>query len=484
MCSIRASPTVAETRVTRDGPNFNVTTWQLTGSPRVLLLFVIVLLTPRGSAWACSCGLTGPPCQNTFQVDAVFSGVVRNITVIPEDGPPLRPGEARFPRAFRVEFDVIDTFRGIKGTTATVLTPGSGPACGYSFTQGERYLVYAYDRSGGLVTGICSRTRKLSEANEDLEFLKTLAAQTTPTAQIFGTVKHWERDLSTGQPQAHGPVQDVLITAHGTASTFDARSNASGEYEMTLPPGKYQITASPPAGFSQNYLTRNAELRAAGACFVVDFGLQFGGRISGVMRDSSGKPAAKVAVQIISADDAGKVGYARDRSVVTDASGQFEFVDTSPGRYVVGVDLTRTASRPVVFPATYHPGTADPKLATVVELTGGEHRELPPMTVPAPRREYQIAGIVAFADGKPAPGASISLMDGNSQRSQVAFGTRVGPDGTFSFAVHEGLSYLVLATYWDESERQQVEGRAGPFVITGNVINLQVTLSETTYRAQ
>jgi 5-hydroxyisourate hydrolase-like protein (transthyretin family) len=418
-------------------------------------------------------------------VDAIFSGVVRNITVIPEDGPPLRPNEARLPRAFRVDFDVIDTFRGIEGSMASVLTSGSGPSCGYGFTQGERYLVYAHKgRDGGFVTGICSRTRKLSEAREDLEFLNALAAQAAPPARIFGTVKHWERDLSTGQPQAHGPVPDVRISAQGATNTFDARSNARGEYELALPPGKYQITASPPAGFSQTSLTQNAELPGPGACFVVDFGLQFDGRIGGVMHDSSGKPAANVAVQIISADDAGKVGLIWDRSVVTDANGRFEFVDTSPGRYLVGVDLTRRASRPVVFPTRYHPGTADPALATVVELRGGEHRELPPMTVPAPRREYQIAGIIAFADGRPAQGASISLMNGNSQRLQVAFGTRVGPDGTFSFAVHEGLSYVALATCWDESERQQLQGRAGPFVITGNLTNVRVTLSETTYRAR
>jgi len=461
----------------------NGSIWQFTGAPRLLLLLVVVMLAVPASAWACSCGLTGPPCQNTFQVDAVFSGVVRNITAIPEDGPPLRPNEFRFPRALRVEFDVIDTFRGLEGTTASVLTAGSGPACGYSFTQGERYLVYASKGSAGLVTGICSRTRKLSEAREDLEFLKTLAAQTTHPARIFGTVNHWERDLSTGQPQAHGPVPDVRITAEGSANTFDARSDARGEYEVTLPPGKYQITASPPAGFSQSYLTRTAELPAAGACFVLDFGLRFDGRISGVMRDASGKPAARVAVQILSVNDAGKVGYIRDESVLTDGNGRFEFVDTSPGQYVVGVDLTRRASRPVVFPPTYHPGTADPTLATVVELKGGEHRELSPMTVPAPRREYQIGGVVAFANGKPAQGASISLWDGNSQRLQVAFGTRVRPDGTFAFPVHEGLSYLVLATYWDETERQRLQGRAGPFVISGNVIDLRVTLSETTYRA-
>src|SRR5688572_14923283 len=107
----------------------------------VMALLLMILATGT-DALACSCGPSGPSCQNTFQSDAVFSGTVRTITIIPEEGPPLRPNEFRFPRGFRVEFDVIAAFRGVETPTVTVLTSGNGASCGYTFKQGERYLVY------------------------------------------------------------------------------------------------------------------------------------------------------------------------------------------------------------------------------------------------------------------------------------------------------------------------------------------------------
>ena len=54
-----------------------------------------------------------------------------------------------------------------------MLTAGSGPACGYGFKPGERYLVYANRKGTELVTGICSRTRPLADATEDLEFFQS-----------------------------------------------------------------------------------------------------------------------------------------------------------------------------------------------------------------------------------------------------------------------------------------------------------------------
>ena len=99
-----------------------------------------LILMPAGEAWACQCEPTGPPCQNAFQVDAVFAATARSISTLREDGPPLRPGEARIPRAVRVEFGDVVAFRGISTSTVSVVTAGSGPACGYAFKPGERYL--------------------------------------------------------------------------------------------------------------------------------------------------------------------------------------------------------------------------------------------------------------------------------------------------------------------------------------------------------
>lgn len=436
-------------------------------------------LAPAHDAWACSCPSSGPPCQNAFQVDAVFVGTVRSISALPDDGPPLRPGEARIPRALRVEFVDVLAFRGVQGVAISILTAGSGPACGYAFKQGERYLVYASRAADGtgLVTGICSRTRLLADAGDDLSFLQALSVPSQTRARVYGTITHWERDLATGEPREHGPVPDVLVTVHGLGSAFDAWTDARGRYEVTAPPGKYQVTAFPPPGFSARHLQQTIELRDARACFVADFGVQFDGRIRGVVRQSSGEPAAGVSVEVMAAESVGKTGNIQTLRALSDAGGSFEFTEMSPGRYVVGVDLTRRMDAQVVFPATFHPGTTDAALATVVQLDGGQHRQLDPMTLPPARRPYRLTGTVVFDDGSPASGAFISLRDGSATWRQVAVGIKTDFDGSFSFVVHQGLSYIAQASYWDEAERMQVSGSVGPFVVSGDTGPLKVVLS-------
>lgn len=443
----------------------------------LVLTFVLV-----SDAGACSCEAPGPPCQNAFRVDAVFAGTVRSITELPDDRPPLRPGEGRIPLAVRVDFDTVTAFRGIDGSTASIVTAGSGPACGYTFKVGERFLVYASkSRDGGFSTSICSRTRPMADAAEDLRFLETLSAP-AKGARVFGTVQHWERDLASSEPQNYGPVKDVRIWVRSPEMTVDAFTDAQGHYEVIVPPGKYEITAMPPAEFSRRSLTGSVELREAGACAVAGFGVQFDGRIRGVVRQSSGEPVAAVSVQLIAAEDAGKPQRTRARTERTDVDGGFEFLDVSPGLYVVGVDLARRIEDGVIFPATFHPGTSEAALATQVRIVGAQHQQLEPMTLPPARRQYRLSGLVLFADGTPAGGASISLQDGLRPYLQVAWGTRTDAGGMFSFLVHEGLSYVVLATYWDDIHRQQLQSRMGPLVISQEVADLTVTLSAPTVK--
>jgi hypothetical protein len=139
----------------------------------LLVGLTVLTLASTSDALACSCPSSGPPCQNAFQVDVVFAGTVRSVVPLPDDDlPPLRPGEMRIPRTVRVEFDTVVPFRGTPGSNVTVLTAGSGPACGYGFKPGERYPVFANRKGTEVVTGICSRTRTLSEATEVLQFFK------------------------------------------------------------------------------------------------------------------------------------------------------------------------------------------------------------------------------------------------------------------------------------------------------------------------
>lgn len=296
-------------------------------------------------------------------------------------------------------------------------------------------------------------------------------------ARVSGTVTHREQELATGEPRDFGPVPDVLISVRGLGSAFDAWTDDRGRYEVAVPPGKYTITAVPPAGFSSRYLHETTELRDPRACFVADFGVRFDGRIRGVVRPSSGERAEGISVELMAADDVGKTGNIQTLHASTDAGGSFEFSEVSPGRYRVGVDLTRRMDAEVIFPRTFYPGTPDAALATVIQMSGGQQRELEPMTLPPARHPWRLTGTVVFEDGSPASGAFISLSDGSAKWRQVAVGIRTEVDGTFSFVVHQGLSYIANASYRDELQRKQLGGSVGPFVITEEPGRLKVVLS-------
>jgi len=440
---------------------------------------VSLLLTFTRDASACSCASPGPPCQNALQVDAVFVGTVQSISPLPEDGPPLRPGEYRIPRTLRVEFVAVVAFRGIQGPAMSVLTAGSGPACGYEFKQGKRYLVYATRTKDGtsLVTGICSRTRRLEDAGEDIRFLQTLTDAGPAGARLSGTIDHWERDLGTGQPRQYGPVADVLITAQRPGNAFEVSTDAQGRYELTLPPGKYDITAVPPAGFSTRYLRQTIELTDVRACAVVNFGMRFDGRIAGVVWSDAGEPVEGAHVEVMAVERVGGAGHIETLREASGAGGAFEFIEVPPGRYVVGVDLTRRMDSKVIYPTTFYPDTPDPKRATVIQIDGGEAHQGLFLTVPPARRSYRLTGAAVFEDGSPASGATVSLQDGTATWRQVAVGIKAESDGTFSFLVHEGLSYVAHASYWDESKRKQLTGSTGPIVVTGDTAPFNLVIS-------
>src|SRR5439155_1014942 len=220
---------------------------------------------------ACSCMSSGPPCQNYFQVEAVFSGTVRSISQIDvkDDAPYDQPRRQRL-----VHFTVERAFRGIQGATADVTTGFGGGDCGYAFKTGERYLVYAYRLKGGsqLGTGICSRTRRLTEADEDLQFIENLAA-TAAGARVYGSIKQLEFNV--------------------------------------------------------------AEQR-----------------------------------------------FVQPLQVQSDAMGHFEFTEVSPGRYVIGVSLTRAVETESGYPRVFYPGTRVPGEAAIVEMSGGNRQDLEPLRLP------------------------------------------------------------------------------------------------------
>lgn len=131
--------------------------------PSVLagLLGALVLLgfAPPGRAAACSC-VQVSPTHALEEHDAVFEGRVVAVDA------PSDPSGRRV-----ATFEVVQQWKGVERERVVVSTAAAGSLCGVGFEEGTSWLVYA-DRTGGeLSTGLCSRTRRIEDAEEDLAAL-------------------------------------------------------------------------------------------------------------------------------------------------------------------------------------------------------------------------------------------------------------------------------------------------------------------------
>ncbi len=106
--------------------------------------------------WACSCvGYEDGREERRAHVknaDVIFTGIVRNV----------RGGDPQDNNYYlHVRFRVRKVYKGKAQKRTTVHTAEQGSACGYtSFKEGRRYTVFARKEDRGLVTDICSGTKR------------------------------------------------------------------------------------------------------------------------------------------------------------------------------------------------------------------------------------------------------------------------------------------------------------------------------------
>jgi len=144
-----------------------------------VILIVILLPSTTKADQGCSClGFVPDDASLSRKVEferkhskAVFTGEV--LEIVKRQSPP-------FEGYLEVKFKIKESWKKVKGKTVSILTEAPNIAteppfykdCGYEFKVGESYLVYVERQSGtNLLVGICSRTRKLSEATDDLKVL-------------------------------------------------------------------------------------------------------------------------------------------------------------------------------------------------------------------------------------------------------------------------------------------------------------------------
>ncbi len=130
------------------------------------VLVVTGVLIGRGAdVRACSCTPPDSPAHELDRAAAVFAGRVTK-TEDPATGPIVGSMDP-----ITVTFEISTVWKGAAKPTLSVTTARSGASCGFTFTKGEEYLVYASASDARLHVSLCSRTRRLTDAADDLKEL-------------------------------------------------------------------------------------------------------------------------------------------------------------------------------------------------------------------------------------------------------------------------------------------------------------------------
>ena len=171
---------------------------------RLILVLSLASLWFFGTATeshACSCGDPGSPSEELEWSAAVFAGKV--VSIRDPDGPDVSDSENHL----TIGFEVDTVWKGPAYEVMYVTTSPHESACGFAFVEGEEYIVYSDDRSS---THLCSRTRPLSAAEEDLEALggggepQSGTSAPTPQPQSSGGAPQSGTSAPTPQPQSSG----------------------------------------------------------------------------------------------------------------------------------------------------------------------------------------------------------------------------------------------------------------------------------------
>jgi hypothetical protein len=188
-----------------------------------LVVGVAILALPRQSE-ACSCGGGLPLSVDVKTSTAVFVGTVETVT-------------GSMPRPIVATFLVDKTYRGHVDRRTVV--SGGGNSCDIAFAKGERYLVYAREYGGVLLTHKCTRTRPLSAAGEDVRYLDNVATG-KPQALVFGDVFRGVT-APDGTSAKQALLETLVVVAVSTRERRSVATEQWGPYQIVLAPGDYEL---------------------------------------------------------------------------------------------------------------------------------------------------------------------------------------------------------------------------------------------------
>jgi len=123
------------------------------------------LIIPKQTL-ACTCAAPVSAAAGLKRSVAVFRG-----RVIAIDLPLAERLGASAGGTVRVRFQVVKRWKGASTKSAELVTRLSGEACGFPFEMNKEYLVYAVAEPRDIQTGICTGTKAIDDALEEMKQL-------------------------------------------------------------------------------------------------------------------------------------------------------------------------------------------------------------------------------------------------------------------------------------------------------------------------
>jgi len=134
----------------------------------------------------------------------------------------------------------------------------------FEFIAGARYFVYAYRESDHdkLGTNICTRTRQLSDAAEDVAYTRELAVLGPRTSILGIDSRGFESELEGA---------DITVEGEG-GKKYSAKAGRRGTFAIALERGgKYKVTIVGPLGFEFLNLQSSWRVFSSGGRPAVEF---------------------------------------------------------------------------------------------------------------------------------------------------------------------------------------------------------------------
>jgi hypothetical protein len=419
----------------------------------IRLVLACVILTPA-RAEACTCAGPRSACEALPTVGAVFAGEVMDIV----DLDPKTPGLS----SRRVRLKVLEAFAGIEFGDAgdvEVYTTGNSAACGYPFTRGGRYLVFAYETPDGMLSvSICSPTRHMGGLNGDLKYLRALKAAGHQIGRVKGRAMYVEGSPSGAGPRPR-PFVGARIFAHGDGRTIDVVSDRDGRFEILAPPGKYTLDIQTPDGLYAQRPRQDVWILDPESCGEIDVRIHPDGHVSGRVVTANGVPIPHVAVKLGEPRDVGRLASSYGKSARTDALGRFRLEKLPPGQYVLGLLIPQlpNKSKPEI-PVLMASATSG-AVPRSIDVTVGGRVDVGDFVVRDIPKLVTISGMVVDLSSQPVRNVTVEVVLFANREVTIA-SVPADDNGRFVFAAIPRAKYALRAqlhTWLWGSRSEQLE---------------------------